>query len=75
MLYACVVYILTQSIGFRMDLGLVSYILGMLLSMGLLGIFWIQGVKQKASLSSDSLLINDQLPIIPRKVKLFSQTK
>lgn len=75
MLYACVVYILTQPIGFRIDLGLVSYILGMLLSMGLLGIFWIQGVKQKASLSSDSLLINDQLPIIPRKVKLFSQTK
>lgn len=62
-LYACVVYILSEPIGFRMGLTTVTYIVGLLLTLGILGVFWKSGVNQKETLSPDSALINDQLPI------------
>lgn len=63
MLYACVVYILSQPIGLQMGLTVMSYSLAGIVSIGILWVFWSTGMKQKAALSPDSELLNDQLPI------------
>lgn len=63
MLYACVVYILSEPIGFQMGLNIVSYSIGAVISIGILWVFWKSGNKQKTSLSPDSNLLNDHLPI------------
>ncbi|MDN6625755.1 MAG: carbon starvation protein A [Pisciglobus halotolerans] len=63
MLYACVVYILSEPIGFQMGLTMMTYIVGLVVSGVILGVFWKSGLNQKRNLSSDAPLINDQLPI------------
>jgi len=63
MLYAVVVYILSEPIGFGLGLGIVTYISSLVISLGILGIYWSSGQKQKEGLSADSVLINDHLPI------------
>lgn len=63
MLYACIVYILSQPIGLQMGLTPLTYILGAVLSLGILWLFWATGLKQKNALSPDSQLLNDQWPI------------
>lgn len=62
-LYAVVFYILSEPIGFGMGITGITHLVGLALTIGIMGIFWYSGKKQKESLSSDSLLINDQLPI------------
>lgn len=63
MLYAVFVYILTQPIGFNMALDVTAYILAAILTVGLIALFWYSGSKQKDSLSPQSPLLNDHLPI------------
>lgn len=63
MLYAAVVYILAQPIGFNLGYGLLSYLLALVLSLAIVYLFWSTGYKLKQDLNPDSLLINDQLPI------------
>ncbi|MBM6613784.1 carbon starvation protein A [Desemzia sp. RIT804] len=63
MLYAVVVYILSEPIGFRMGLTAVTFIIAIVISVGILVLFWISGKKQKAIVDPDGELINDQLPI------------
>ncbi|GMA54680.1 hypothetical protein GCM10025857_60370 [Alicyclobacillus contaminans] len=63
MLYACIVYILSQPIGLQMGLTPLTYILGAVLSLGVLWLFWVTGLRQKNALSPDSQLLNDQWPI------------
>ena len=63
MLYATVIYILAQPIGFNLGYGLLSYLLALVLSLAIVYLFWSTGYKLKQDLNPDSLLINDQLPI------------
>lgn len=63
MLYAVVVYILSEPIGFRMGLTAMTFIVAMVISVGILVLFWTSGKKQKATVDPDGELINDQLPI------------
>ena len=63
MLYATVIYILAQPIGFNLGYSVLSYVLGIILSLGIVWVFWSTGKKQKAGLSPDSLILNDHLPI------------
>ena len=63
MLYACVVYIISEPIGLRMGLTGLTYILAFLVSLAILGLFWKTGKTQKAALDPNGELINDQLPI------------
>ena len=63
MLYAVVVYILSEPIGFRMGLTGMTYIVGVVISVAILILFWTSGKKQKAAVDPDGELINDQLPI------------
>jgi len=63
MLYAVMVYILSEPIGFQMGLEPVTYIVGAAVSIAILWIFWRSGQKQKDSLDDESPLLNDELPI------------
>lgn len=63
MLYACVVYIFSEPIGFKMGLTPLTYVLSLVLSLAILAIFWKTGQKQKENLDPNGELINDQLPI------------
>lgn len=63
MLYAVMVYILSEPIGFRMGLGPATYIIGVVASIAILWVYWESGKKQKDSLDVESPLLNDQLPI------------
>ncbi|AOF48943.1 carbon starvation CstA family protein [Tetragenococcus halophilus] len=70
MLYACIVYILSEPIGLQMGLTPLSYTLGVVLTLGILWLFWRTGLKQKSALSPNSQFINDQWPI-----KSFTKSK
>lgn len=63
MLYAVLVYIFSEPIGLGFGLGAVSYIGGLIGTLGILILFWESGKRQKAGLSSDSAILNDHLPI------------
>lgn len=63
MLYAVVVYILSEPIGFAMGLTTGTYIVGMALTLLILTAFFLSGRKQKESLAPDDRLLNDHLPI------------
>ena len=63
MLYAVVVYILSEPIGFQMGLTVITFIVALIISVGILMLFWTSGKKQKLSVDPDGELINDQLPI------------
>lgn len=63
MLYACVVYIASQPIGFNLGLGWLTYSLSLLASLAILAVFILSGQKQKEALDPYSFLLNDQLPI------------
>lgn len=63
MLYAVVVYILSEPIGFRMGLTTMTFIVALVVSIGILVLFWTSGKKQKVTVDPDGELINDQLPI------------
>lgn len=63
MLYAVVVYILSEPIGFRMGLTVITFIVALIISVGILMLFWTSGKKQKLSVDPEGELINDQLPI------------
>jgi len=63
MLYAVVIYILSEPIGFQMGLEPVTYIVGAVASIAVLWIFWRSGQKQKDNLDAESPLLNDELPI------------
>lgn len=62
-LYAVMVYILSEPIGFGMGLTTLSYLLGLVLSAIVLTAFWVSGKKQKETVDPDGELVNDQLPI------------
>ena len=62
-LYAVLVYILSEPIGFNMGLAPLTYIVGAVLSLIILWVFWESGKKQKEQLDSSSPLLNDELPI------------
>lgn len=64
MLYAVVYYIMTQPIGFGLPFGAVGHVVSIVLSAGIVGLFWHSGVKMKNSLSPDSFYFNDHLPIV-----------
>lgn len=61
--YAVVVYILSEPIGLHMGLTSITYILGAVITLGFLWLFWESGKKQKENLDYNSSLLNDQLPI------------
>lgn len=63
MLYAVVMYILSEPLGLGMGLTLWSYSLGIVLTTGLLYLFWRSGEKQVKQLPKESFLLNDQRPI------------
>lgn len=63
MLYAVLVYIMSEPIGFRLGLTPAAYIVSAILSAALLWIFWESGKKQKAQLDPEHALLNDELPI------------
>lgn len=63
MLYAVVVYILSEPIGFRMGLTTMTFVAALVISVGILVLFWTSGKKQKETVDPDGALINDQLPI------------
>ncbi|MGT2801571.1 carbon starvation CstA family protein [Streptococcus henryi] len=63
MLYAVVVYILSQPIGFNMGLVTLTYLIGVIITSALILIFWKSGQKQMVHLSPESFLFNDHLPI------------
>lgn len=63
MLYAVVVYILSEPIGLGMGLTTPAYLVGMVLTVFILAIFGISGRKQKESLAPEDMLLNDHLPI------------
>ena len=58
MLYACVVYIISEPIGLRMGLTGLTYLLAFLVSLAILGLFWKTGKTQKAALDPNGELIN-----------------
>ncbi|MFZ2772594.1 MAG: hypothetical protein WAZ11_01565, partial [Trichococcus flocculiformis] len=62
-LYACVVYILSEPIGFRMGLQTATYLVGLVATVAIMALYWTTGVKQKVALSPESELLNDHLPI------------
>jgi len=61
MLYAVVVYIFSQPIGFGLGLSTLTYILSVALTLGIIGVFWRSGKVQKENLIPDSELLNDHL--------------
>ncbi|WP_407371657.1 carbon starvation protein A [Carnobacterium sp.] len=63
MLYACVVYIFSEPIGFGMGLSTLTYILSTILTLGIIVLYWETGKKQKRDLDPSDELLNDQLPI------------
>lgn len=63
MLYAVVVYILSEPIGLRMGLTTMTFAAAAVLSIGILWVFWTSGKKQKEQVDPDGELLNDQLPI------------
>lgn len=63
MLYAVVVYILSEPIGLRMGLTTTTFAAAAVLSIGILWVFWTSGKKQKEQVDPDGELLNDQLPI------------
>ncbi|MGX7091098.1 carbon starvation CstA family protein [Hutsoniella sourekii] len=67
MLVAVVVYILSEPIGFNLRLSNTTYLLGLIMTGIILVFYWSQGRKQKAKLSKDDPLLNDQLPIHTQK--------
>ncbi len=62
-LYAVIIYILSEPIGFSMGLTPLTYIIGVVLSLIVIWAFWQSGKKQKETLDSSSPLLNDELPI------------
>ena len=63
MLYAVVVYLLSEAIGFNLGLSNLSYWGGAAITLIILAVYWRQGVKQKEAIDPSSKLINDQLQI------------
>mgnify|MGYP001940288358 FL=1 len=63
MLYACVVYILSEPIGLNLGLTPLCYGLSLAVSLGLLGLLYYTGSQKIQELPSDSPLLNDHLPI------------
>ncbi|EXJ24301.1 Carbon starvation protein A [Alkalibacterium sp. AK22] len=62
MLYAVVVYILNEQIGFGLNYNL-SLAVGLAITTVLLLVFWQSGLKQKNQLHARHVLLNDHLPI------------
>lgn len=62
-LYAVVIYILSEPIGLHMGLTPVTYVTGAVITLGFLWLFWESGKKQKENLDYSSPLLNDHLPI------------
>lgn len=62
-LYAVIIYILSEPIGFSMGLGAMTSIVGAGITLIMLYVFWNSGKKQKESLDVRSPLVNDHLPI------------
>lgn len=63
MLFATVIYILAQPIGFGLGYGTLSYVIGVIATIAIFWLFWSSGQKQKDRLTPDSLILNDHLPI------------
>lgn len=63
MLYAVLVYIMSEPIGFRLGLTPAAYIVSAILSAAIVWLFWESGKKQKALLEPEHALLNDDLPI------------
>lgn len=61
MLYAVVVYIVSQPIGFGLGLGALTYGLSFIGTLLILGQFWKSGKQQKDALLPDSSLLTDHL--------------
>ncbi|GAB2499203.1 carbon starvation CstA family protein [Alkalibacterium psychrotolerans] len=61
MLYAVVVYIVSQPIGFGLGLGALTYGLSLIGTLLILGQFWKSGKQQKDALLPDSSLLTDHL--------------
>lgn len=62
MLYMVILYLLTEKIGFGLEMQL-SYYLSAAITAVILVVFIIYVRKTKEALTKDSLLINDHLPI------------
>lgn len=63
MLFACVVYIFSEPIGFRMGLTPLTYIVSVLATLAILAVYWKTGKTQKENLDPTDELLNDHLPI------------
>ena len=63
MLYAVLVYILSEPIGFNLGLTPVTYLVGLVVSVIILWYLTKAGTKQISTLDENSEIINDHLPI------------
>ena len=63
MMFACIIYILSEPIGLKMGLGPVTYITGGVITIGIMILFVISGKKQKVTTDPEDQLFNDHLPI------------
>lgn len=70
MLYACLVYILSEPIGFNLGLTTITYIISLIISLIAIVLLRGTGSKQISLLSKSSAILNDHLPI-----GTFSQSK
>ena len=63
MLYAVLVYILSEPIGFNLGLTPVTYLVGLVVSVIILWYLTKAGTKQISTLDENSEIVNDHLPI------------
>ncbi|MGO3212639.1 MAG: carbon starvation CstA family protein, partial [Ruoffia tabacinasalis] len=63
MLYAVLVYILSEPIGFNLGLTPVTYLVGLVVSVIILWYLRKAGTKQISTLDENSEIVNDHLPI------------
>lgn len=63
MLYACLVYIVSEPIGFNLGLAAPTYIISLAAGVAILAVFFITGNQQMAKLDERPELTHDHLPI------------
>ena len=63
MLYACLVYIVSEPIGLNLGLNASTYIISLAVGVAILVFFFVTGNKQMANLAERPDLTQDHLPI------------
>lgn len=63
MLYACLVYIVSEPIGFNLGLGALTYTISLAAAVAVIVVFFVTGKKQMETLDENPQLTKDHLPI------------